>query len=102
DSLDPGGVVRISLRKSQQYAELVVVDDGCGMTEEVMSHLFQPFYTRRRDGTGTGLGLSITYSIINDHGGKILVHSEGPGQGSEFRVQIPLEQHEKDTRKQAA
>ena len=101
DSLDPGGVVKISLRKNNHHAELVVLDNGCGMTEEVMSHLFQPFFTRRRDGSGTGLGLSITYSIINDHGGKILVHSEGPGRGSEFRVLLPLEQHEKENRKVA-
>jgi len=101
DSLDPGGVVNVSLATKGEYAELVVTDNGCGMTEEVLNHLFQPFFTRRRDGSGTGLGLSITFSIINDHGGKILAHSDGPGTGSTFRVQLPRETHEKENRKAA-
>ena len=79
--------------KSKQedgFAELVVTDDGCGMTSEVQKHLFEPFFTRRRNGQGTGLGLSITYQIIEEHGGKITAHSDGPGFGSEFRVCLPL------------
>ena len=68
DSLDPGGTVSISVRKVGCWAELVVRDNGCGMNEEVLKHLFEPFFTRRRDGSGTGLGMSITYRIITDHG----------------------------------
>ena len=56
------------------------------MTDEVREHLFEPFFTRRRTGQGTGLGLSITYRIIADHEGRIEVHSDGPGRGSQFRV----------------
>ena len=90
DSLDPGGVVRIQVHEIGGRAELVVSDNGCGMSEEVMQHLFEPFYTRRRDGQGTGLGLSITSRIVQDHGGEIVPHSEGPGHGSLFRVTLPL------------
>ena len=84
------GKVHIQLRQENNSAELVVTDNGCGMTPEVQQHLFEPFFTRRRDGQGTGLGLSITYQIIEVHGGKITAHSDGPGFGSEFRVCLPL------------
>jgi signal transduction histidine kinase len=95
DSVDANGWVRLELRQSGGKAELIVTDNGCGMTEEVKEHLFEPFFTRRRDGQGTGLGLSITYRIIQDHGGNIEVQSEGPGRGSEFRVTLPVVGHEK-------
>jgi two-component system NtrC family sensor kinase len=90
DSLDPGGTVWVSLKKAGQFAELLVRDNGCGMSEEVLRHLFEPFFTRRRDGSGTGLGLSITYRIINDHGGTIEPASDGPGKGSRMRLLLPL------------
>ena len=93
DSLDPGGTVNISLVRHGQHAELVVQDDGCGMSMEVQEHLFEPFFTRRRDGQGTGLGMSITYRIVADHGGDIAVHSDGPGTGSRFTVTLPLTNH---------
>jgi signal transduction histidine kinase len=61
------------------------------MTDEVKAHLFEPFFTRRKDGQGTGLGMSISYRIINEHGGSIEVHSDGPGTGSRFTIRLPLE-----------
>jgi signal transduction histidine kinase len=90
DSLDPGGTVAITLKRVGSWAELVVRDNGCGMSEEVLRHLFEPFFTRRRDGSGTGLGLSITYRIVTDHGGTIEPASDGPGKGSRMRVLLPL------------
>jgi two-component system, NtrC family, sensor kinase len=94
DSMDDGGTVRVSLTSTTQQVALVVRDDGCGMSEEVMQHLFEPFYTRRRDGQGTGLGLSITYRIIEEHGGRIEPFSEGPGKGSTFTITLPLKAHD--------
>ena len=80
-------------------AILRVVDDGCGLTEDVKQHLFEPFFTRRRDGQGTGLGLSITYQIVEDHEGRIMAESDGPGTGSTFTITLPLvNQLEKVTR----
>jgi signal transduction histidine kinase len=90
DSLDPGGTVKVTLGRRQGQAELVFADDGCGMTAEVLEHLFEPFFTRKRNGQGTGLGLSITYRIVADHGGQIVAASDGPGRGSEFRLTLPL------------
>jgi two-component system, NtrC family, sensor kinase len=104
DSLSPGGVLSIELCRTAAFAEIVFTDNGCGMTDEVLKHLFEPFFTRRRNGQGTGLGLSITYRIVADHGGQIDVHSDGPGKGARFRVLLPLAeiQKEHDHRYQAA
>lgn len=109
DSLDPGGNVNVSLSNSDGFAQLVVSDNGCGMTSDTLKHLFEPFFTRRRDGSGTGLGLSITYRIVTDHGGSIEPASAGPGKGSTMRVRLPLassdnatldrNRHERETQK---
>ena len=93
-SVEAGGTVSIDLERVGEFAELRVADDGCGMTEEIKKHLFEPFFTRRRDGQGTGLGLSITYQIIQDHGGRIIPFSDGPGKGSTFTVRLPLVKNE--------
>jgi signal transduction histidine kinase len=109
DSLDPGGTVWVELRRLGNQAELLVRDNGCGMSPEVLKHLFEPFFTRRRDGKGTGLGLSITFRIITEHGGTIEPTSGGPRRGSQMRVVLPLtitdqKQHERQnqTGRQAA
>ncbi|MBM3998101.1 MAG: HAMP domain-containing histidine kinase [Planctomycetes bacterium] len=94
DSVDAGGRVEVRVQRRGDQAVLMVRDHGCGMTDEVKQHLFEPFFTRRRDGQGTGLGLSITYRIIQDHGGAISARSDGPGHGSEFQVSLPLVQYE--------
>ncbi|NQW47259.1 MAG: histidine kinase, partial [Planctomycetes bacterium] len=90
DSIDESGHVRVGVRRSGQEALLTIADDGCGMTDEVLEHLFEPFFTRRRSGQGTGLGLSIVHRIIADHGGRIEAVSAGPGQGATFRITLPL------------
>jgi signal transduction histidine kinase len=90
DSIDCGGAVRVEVSQRDGKAQLRVKDDGCGMTEETREHLFEPFFTRRRDGQGTGLGLSISYIIIQEHGGEIVVNSDGPGSGAEFVVTVPI------------
>ncbi len=90
DSIDQGGSVTVQVDQTDGQAVLRVADNGCGMSDEVKQHLFEPFYTRRRDGKGTGLGLSISYAIIQEHGGDIVPTSEGPGKGSQFIVTIPL------------
>ena len=90
DSIDESGHVRVGVRRSGTEALLTITDDGCGMTEEVLEHLFEPFFTRRRSGQGTGLGLSIVHRIVADHGGRIAATSAGAGQGSSFRVTLPV------------
>lgn len=94
DSLEPDGTVEVTLNRTESWAELIVQDNGCGMDEDVLEQLYEPFFTRRRNGQGTGLGLSITYRIVTDHGGSIAAHSDGPGTGSCFRVTLPLTSQE--------
>ena len=84
-----GGCVTIAVKPGADDVELVVTDTGSGMTEEVKAHLFEPFFTRRADGSGTGLGLSMTHRIVADHGGTIEADSAGEGEGSTFRVRLP-------------
>ncbi len=104
ESLDAGGRVRVSIDKADGYAQIVVEDNGCGMSEEVRKHLFEPFFTRRRGGQGTGLGLSITYRIVEEHDGNIEATSAGAGCGSRFVVFLPTNHQlkEKSHRYQAA
>ncbi len=104
ESLDSSGTVRVAVEQADEWARIVVEDDGCGMSEEVRKHLFEPFFTRRRGGQGTGLGLSITYRIVQEHDGNIEAVSAGAGCGSRFVVSLPS-QHttkEKSHRYQAA
>ncbi len=92
ESLDPtrnDGCVGITLDALHDSVRLVIEDNGCGMTEEVLQHLFEPFFTRRRDGRGTGLGLPITSRIIADHGGRITPKSQGINCGARFEVILP-------------
>ena len=106
DSLDAGGTVWVDLHTTidshgaKELAEILVTDNGCGMTPEVLKHLYEPFFTRRRDGSGTGLGLSITHRIVvDDHAGRMEASSDGPGCGSRFRVTLPLTPTKKDHEK---
>ena len=57
--------------------------------KELIDKIFQPFFTTKPTGSGTGLGLSLSYDIVKAHGGEIKVESV-EGKGSEFFVQIPV------------
>jgi len=70
------------------FVKLCVADTGRGMAPEVLSHIFEPFFTSRHDGKGTGLGLSTVYGIVTQSGGGIDVSSL-VGEGSRFDVYFP-------------
>jgi signal transduction histidine kinase len=92
ESVQPmGGEVSIEGRRTRDWVELCVNDNGRGMAPEVLRHVFEPFFTARRGsgGRGTGLGLSITHAIVESHGGRISAESAGPGRGARFTVRLP-------------
>jgi C4-dicarboxylate-specific signal transduction histidine kinase len=66
-----------------------VTDNGTGMPKHVLEKIFEPFYTEKPPGQGTGLGLSVCRQIIDEHNGRIDVESV-PGEGTTFRVTLPL------------
>jgi signal transduction histidine kinase len=91
DSMDEGGKLTITLGQRDGMAEIRFIDTGCGMTQEVLDNIFEPFFTRSRSGKGTGLGLTISHRIVTQHGGELEAASDGPSHGSTFAVRLPLE-----------
>lgn len=71
------------------YMELQVEDNGCGMTEEVQKHIFEPFYTTKEVGKGTGMGLATVYGIIKQNQGSIVANGK-PGRGTTVKVYWPI------------
>lgn len=83
----PGSEVKISLSKHDQLARLEISDSGAGMSQENMSHAFEPFYTTKA--SGSGLGLAIVKSIVDSHNGEIHLKSI-VDEGTAVTVSIPL------------
>lgn len=87
-----GGHILITLKEDGEYAVCEIEDDGCGMDEGALAHVFDKFYQAdtSRMGVGNGLGLSLVQRAVRLSEGKVEVESS-PGNGSKFIVSLPME-----------
>jgi signal transduction histidine kinase len=92
-SMEGPGEVVISARQDGSAVEIGVKDEGCGVSEEDLEKIFNPFFTTKD--TGTGLGLSVAYQIVAQHGGAMRAECNA-GRGMTFSLTLPL--HARKTR----
>lgn len=89
-----GGLVRVQLRRASSHVELTIEDTGAGIPPDFLPHVFEPFHqadgSSTRSHKGLGLGLAIVENLVQLHGGTVDAESAGDGQGSRFRVMLPL------------
>ena len=95
ESSHQGSAIRVSAQREEFHVEVSVVDDGHGVSAERARHLFRTFFRAANDDddhdrSGSGLGLAICRGIVEAHGGRIWVESEGLGFGSRFTFTVPV------------
>ena len=88
ESMEDPGIITITIRKCEGQSVLSITDEGCGIPNELVEKLGQPFFTTKSN--GNGLGLMMCYKIMEEHEGRIEVQSE-LGVGTTFYVFLPLE-----------
>ncbi|MGA2928820.1 MAG: ATP-binding protein [Solirubrobacteraceae bacterium] len=90
----PEGVIAVALRSDGHAAQIQVRDDGRGFDRAHAAELFEPFAqgdtSLARTISGLGLGLPIVREIVGLHGGRVSAHSDGPGTGASFVIELPL------------
>ena len=93
-AMPKGGDLNICTRISQnnKFIEIEISDTGCGIPQEHLSKLFDPFFSTKSTGEGTGLGLSVSLGIIQMHNGTIDVKSK-IGEGTTFVIGLPAEKN---------
>ncbi len=88
-AIQGSGTIALRAGHGEDEAWVEVADTGCGIPPENLPRIFDPFFTTKPVGQGTGLGLAVSYGIVKGHGGRIEVAST-PGQGTTFRVVLPV------------
>ena len=90
DAVLSGGRISIAVKRApENWAEVKIGDDGCGIPPDIRERVFDPFFTTKLSRKNTGLGLSICRNILEEHGGSIVFNSE-PGRGTVFTVRLPM------------
>jgi two-component system, NtrC family, sensor kinase len=89
EAMPSGGVLTLRTSNTRRQGVVIqVADTGVGIPKEYYSHIFEPFYTTKKNQSSVGLGLSVVYGIIRDHKGSIKVDST-VGQGTVFTIRLP-------------
>jgi PAS domain S-box-containing protein len=86
DSMELGGSIRIHTEMGEQMISIHIIDQGCGIPENKIKQIGEPFYTTKEK--GTGLGLMVTYKIVEHHQGRIDIESR-IGEGTRFTLKFP-------------
>ncbi|MCX6152407.1 MAG: ATP-binding protein [Ignavibacteriales bacterium] len=89
ESMQNGGTLQLKVENDKDKIYLRIIDEGYGISEKDLPHIFEPFYTTKQEAKGTGLGLTVAYGIIEHHKGKIEVESTSL-KGTTFKVTLPL------------
>lgn len=89
DAMSTGGWLTVGARVTGHEAIVEIADTGSGIAPEMLSRIYDPFFTTKVPGQGTGLGLSVTYGVVQEHHGAIECDSS-PGQGTQFTLRLPL------------
>ncbi|MGQ0634805.1 MAG: sensor histidine kinase [Planctomycetaceae bacterium] len=84
----PGGRIVVSLSQNEREALLCVTDNGCGIKEDVLARIWEPFFTTK-GAEGTGLGLDVSRKLVEAHGGWITCESEVDA-GTTFEIRVPV------------
>jgi two-component system NtrC family sensor kinase len=85
---NPGKII-IKAETENNNAVVRIKDEGTGISEKDLPHIFEPFYSTKEAEKGTGLGLAVTYGIITNHSGKLSVEETSP-EGTTFKIELPL------------
>ncbi len=88
-SIKEEGEIEVISKVENNSIEVLIKDTGCGMDNQTLSKITEPFFTTKIPGEGTGLGMSITSNIINEHGGDLIIISE-QGKGTQVKVTLPI------------
>ncbi|MDC7236013.1 MAG: ATP-binding protein [Spirochaetales bacterium] len=87
-----GGTLEISTFLKDNTVQIKIRDTGTGISKEMVSKIFEPYFTTKEN--GSGLGLTMVYKVIKEHGGEIRVHSR-EGEGTTFTILLPVPQTDK-------
>jgi len=88
-SVDYEPKVEVSTKRLNDKIDILVKDNGMGISKSLVVKIFQPFFTTKPTGEGTGLGLSLSYDIVKAHSGELSVESK-EGEGATFLIWLPL------------